>query len=135
VPAFRTFWCKEMPMTATHRILCYAFIVLAAAPAGAWAGDILAAPITIQDQAIGHLLKSDALSRLTQAPRPAGVHRRPPRIKSLKPILIGAAVGAGLTTWLCFNVYESGARGQEMAGSAARGAAVGTAIGFAISLR
>lgn len=64
---------------------------------------------------------------------PVAPHRG--RGPQLRPILIGASIGAGLYGWLCYKYSEESSRGTAAFKGALGGAAAGATIGFVISSR
>ena len=64
---------------------------------------------------------------------PVAPHRG--RGPSLRPIVIGAIIGAGLTGWLCVEVCEDDSRETAALKGGAGGALWGAAIGFVIATR
>jgi hypothetical protein len=64
---------------------------------------------------------------------PVAPHRG--RAFSLRPVLIGAGIGAGLMGWLCYEVCEDDSGMTSALKGGAGGALFGAAIGFVIATR
>jgi hypothetical protein len=65
---------------------------------------------------------------------PVAPHRG--RAFSLRPILIGAGIGAGLVGWMCYQAgCDDESRGTSALKGGAGGALFGAAIGFVIATR
>lgn len=87
------------------------------------------APLSIQEQATRELAAQMAYGQGRHAPvRPA------PRIKSVKPILIGAGIGAAALGVMA-SMGGDGTTSGTIALGAGVGAALGGGIGFAISIQ
>lgn len=83
-------------------------ILAAALPAPAFATEeqtTTQPATTIHGQVIREALKPAVLNQLRPAPQTHIGRGTAPRIKSLKRILIGAAIGVGLAGWLGASVY------------------------------